>query len=80
MIFADDVVVFCEATQENAGHIYNILDLFCKGSGKRINFNKSIFVTSGAAKRNIREILQNFRFHDNKEEDHAYLVTLSSRA
>lgn len=54
-------------------NIFHILDLFCKGLGQRINFDKSIAIASGNAKRSIRAILYNFKLHVEKVDELSYL-------
>lgn len=41
LLFADDMVLFGEATAHQATIIRQCLDIFCKHSGQRVNFQKS---------------------------------------
>ncbi|KAK6117950.1 hypothetical protein DH2020_048313 [Rehmannia glutinosa] len=44
LLFADDTMIFCEATSESAKCIKDILRLYSKASGQEINFQKSTIV------------------------------------
>ena len=41
LFFADDLVLFAEASIEQARIIKECLDLFCKASEQKVNFQKS---------------------------------------
>lgn len=50
LMFADDILLVAEATDQQANHIKQILDVFCSCSGQRVNFNKSkIFYSRNVA-------------------------------
>lgn len=59
MTFADDIIVFGETSQLNMTNICMVLDLFFKGSGQKINVDKSIII----APRNVHRLFQRV-FHD----------------
>jgi len=46
LLFADDNLMFYQATFEACQHLKDILDIFCTQSGQLINFHKSSIVFS----------------------------------
>lgn len=42
MFFADDLILFAEASQQQFHVIKNCLDVFCDLSGEKVNYNKSM--------------------------------------
>ncbi|KAA3489552.1 reverse transcriptase [Gossypium australe] len=58
LLFADDCILFGEATKEGAGQLKRILKEYEKCSGQCVNFNKStIFYSSNTLEASKREIL-----------------------
>lgn len=54
LFFADDLVLFFEASPKQARVLKACLDLFCKASGQSINFAKSaIFCSSNVCKETV---------------------------
>lgn len=47
MLFADDSYIFCKASKEEASTVVNMLQVFKKASGQKINQNKSSVYFSG---------------------------------
>ncbi|KAL0416341.1 UNVERIFIED_CONTAM: putative mitochondrial protein [Sesamum latifolium] len=47
LLFADDTLLFCEATKMQVGTIRSILDLYARASGQEVNFSKSCMSISG---------------------------------
>lgn len=41
MLFVDDLIIFAEASFDNIRNVLSIIELFCQGSGQRINVLKS---------------------------------------
>ncbi|KAG7547813.1 Ribonuclease H domain [Arabidopsis suecica] len=41
MLFADDSLLFCKATEEECQHILHILQIYAAASGQHVNFQKS---------------------------------------
>ena len=41
LCFVDDIILFAKATKNQVKAIQEILELFCRSSGQRINSNKS---------------------------------------
>lgn len=59
MVFADEIVVFGEASQSNAHNIKQTLDLFILGAGQKINATKSLILPD-SVHANIRQIFCGF--------------------
>lgn len=61
LCFADDTMIFCRATDEEASALKGILDLYAKASGRAINFDKSSMTfskrTSTAKRNHIGQLL-----------------------
>lgn len=51
LLFADDSLLFCSATEENCRAIQSVLATYERGSGQVVNLDKSVFVCS----RNVEE-------------------------
>ncbi|KAL0313475.1 UNVERIFIED_CONTAM: LINE-1 retrotransposable element O protein [Sesamum radiatum] len=47
LLFADDTLLFCEATELQVGTIRNILELYARASVQEVNFSKSCMTVSG---------------------------------
>jgi hypothetical protein len=61
LFFADDSVVFCKANRVEWRRILNIIEIYEKGSGQRINVNKTAVFFSRNTKDNRRkEIIELF--------------------
>lgn len=59
LAFADDVILFAEASVEQVLLIKNILDLFCRCSGQKISENKSrIFFSMNVSGHSRSQIIQ----------------------
>lgn len=41
LMYADDLVIYCKAKQEEVSEVKRCLDLYCQWSGQRINWDKS---------------------------------------
>ncbi|KAL0355849.1 UNVERIFIED_CONTAM: putative mitochondrial protein [Sesamum radiatum] len=61
LLFADDTLLFCEATRSQVEEIRRILALYTAASGQEVNFSKSSMVVSGnithSERRNLASIL-----------------------
>lgn len=64
MLFADDCVVFTEASQRGADRLKNILDIYSKGSGQMINRGKSaIFFSKNCSSDSKVEVRNRLDIH-----------------
>lgn len=52
LFFADDSLIFCKASGEEAGHLRTILEVYERASGQKINVEKSSIFFS----RNVKEV------------------------
>lgn len=59
LFFADDLLLFAEATPEQAWCIREGLENFCKASGQKVSFNKSLLFVSPNVRRQAAEELSN---------------------
>ncbi|KAL0443932.1 UNVERIFIED_CONTAM: hypothetical protein Slati_2115900 [Sesamum latifolium] len=57
LLFADDTLVFCEATAEQISEVKRILRLYSRASGQEINMHKLSMVVSGGVPGPIRHLL-----------------------
>lgn len=46
LFFADDLMLFSEASEDQVACIKVGLNLFCKASGQKVNYNKSLMFVS----------------------------------
>ncbi|KAK4397093.1 putative mitochondrial protein [Sesamum angolense] len=58
LLFADDTLIFCQATVEAASSILDVLGTFGRASGQEINFAKSSVVYSSNTNHTIRAEVQ----------------------
>lgn len=62
LLFADDCIIFSEASQRGAQHLQEILNIYGRGSGQLVNKEKSaIFFSKNCgddSKQEVREVLQ----------------------
>jgi hypothetical protein len=66
--FADDSIIFCKASKEEAGHLKSVFDDYQRISGQKINMEKSEMTFSPCIYNNIKEEVQNvlpFTITDN---------------
>lgn len=59
LFFADDSIVFPEASQRGAARIREILDTYSKGSGQLVNWDKSAVFFSNNCPDPIKELVRN---------------------
>ncbi|KAK4407963.1 hypothetical protein Sango_0377300 [Sesamum angolense] len=59
LLFADDTLIFCDATTEAMRSIRDVLRVYGKASGQMINLDKSLVVFSRNTPLNMRETLAN---------------------
>jgi hypothetical protein len=69
LLFVDDVIIMSKATISEWIEISNILSVFCRASGLRINVQKSTFLHTGVQQETLDElnVLFNFDFKDLSE-------------
>lgn len=41
-MYADDLVIYCKATESEAGEVVQCLTSYCEWTGQRINWDKSV--------------------------------------
>lgn len=58
-LFADDMVLFAEASEEQISVIKECLDSFCNASGQRVNYNKSHILFSSNVPSVRAEVISN---------------------
>jgi len=62
LLFADDCIIFSEASQRGAQHLQEILNIYGRGSGQLVNKEKpAIFFSKNCgddSKQEVREVLQ----------------------
>ncbi|KAL0417527.1 UNVERIFIED_CONTAM: putative mitochondrial protein [Sesamum radiatum] len=58
LLFADDTLIFCQATVEAALCILEVLDIFGRAAGQEINFAKSSVVFSRNTIASLRDVIQ----------------------
>ncbi|KAL0331665.1 UNVERIFIED_CONTAM: putative mitochondrial protein [Sesamum angustifolium] len=58
LLFADDTLIFCQATVEAALCILEVLDIFGQAAGQEINFAKSSVVFSRNTVASLRDVIQ----------------------
>lgn len=71
--FADDIVLFGEASTSNAHNIHSVLSHFYSGSGQKIYLDKSIIIAPRNAHRAIRDVFYDFKIVSHQGEDFCYL-------
>ncbi|KAL0700618.1 hypothetical protein Bca4012_056740 [Brassica carinata] len=57
LLFADDSLVFCKATEEEGHNLLNILNTYQRASGQEINYKKSAIAFSKGTPSNLQENL-----------------------
>jgi hypothetical protein len=63
LLFVDDVIIMSKATVTEWIEINNILSVFCRASGLRINVQKSAFLHSRSSTGNSRSIKRIISLH-----------------
>ena len=62
LLFADDCIVFSEASRRGAERLHHVLEIYSRGSGQLVNKDKSaVFFSSNCdedAKQEVRTVLQ----------------------
>lgn len=65
MFFADDCYIFCKAGVETAGHVLDMLKVFEKASGQKINADKSsVFFSRNCSSYLKQELYQHLRIKE----------------
>ncbi|GLT58539.1 hypothetical protein SLA2020_314250 [Shorea laevis] len=57
LLFADDSLVFCRATQEEVSNLQAILQLYGDVTGQRVNFSKSAAIFSSNTPNETRKLI-----------------------
>ncbi|XP_074267507.1 uncharacterized protein LOC141590888 [Silene latifolia] len=73
LFFADDIVIFAEATEEQALVIKHVLDIFCKASGEKISNAKSRVFFSENTAANDRDSIRSALGFDETTDLGTYL-------
>jgi hypothetical protein len=58
LLFADDCIVFSEASQRGANRLQSILDIYSKGSGQQVNCDKSTVYFSKNCLDEVKEVVR----------------------
>ncbi|KAL0430275.1 UNVERIFIED_CONTAM: putative mitochondrial protein [Sesamum radiatum] len=77
LLFADDTLIFCQATAEAAMCILEVLDTFGRAAGQEINFDKSSAVFSKNTSFLVRDVIQGI-LHMRIEDSHDLYLGLPS--
>ncbi|KAL0406460.1 UNVERIFIED_CONTAM: putative mitochondrial protein [Sesamum latifolium] len=82
LLFADDTLIFCQASHESSSNIRNILNTYRRASGQEINFQKSSITFSRNTEPTLRASLASeFGIHtDNKMEMYLGLPSIAARS
>lgn len=65
MFFANDSYIHCQANKEEAANVMNMLSIFEKASGKKINGeNSSVFFSRNVQEETKREVMEILRFRE----------------
>ena len=73
LLFADDSLLFCQASQEEVKCITDILQLYVDSSGQCINFEKSSMFFSSNTSGGQRELIKNMLGVKEVEKFESYL-------
>lgn len=57
MFFADDTYIFCKANEKEADHIKDLLQIFERASGQKINTDKSSVFFSRNSAQELRDVI-----------------------
>jgi len=57
LLFADDCIIFSEASQRGADRLRNILELYHRGSGQFVNYDKSAVFYSKNCMDNVKQVV-----------------------
>lgn len=57
LLFANDTILFVGASVNNIHNVLNIIELFCQGSGQRVNVSKSCVVAPKGLSRGTKNAL-----------------------
>jgi hypothetical protein len=71
LLFADDCIVFSEASQRGAARLQHVLDVYSRGSGQMVNRDKSTVFFSSNCDESVKQIV--------RQELHIDTVALSDR-
>lgn len=73
IFFADDGYIFCKASRDQALHISNLLTIFERASGQKINVRKSSVVFSRNVERYLKDEVCGILQFAEAEESALYL-------
>lgn len=73
LLFADDCIIFSEASQRGAARIQEILDTYSKGSGQLVNFDKSAIFFSRNCDEHARQLVRQELHIETKALSDKYL-------
>lgn len=59
LLFADDILLFMRATPEATLDVVNVLELYCKASGQRVNLKKSSVYFSKGVPNELKDAVKN---------------------
>ena len=72
-LFADDSLLFCQASEKETQEVLEILKLYAKASGQCINMEKSLFYFSSNTSSHKRELIKAMLGVSEMERFEAYL-------
>lgn len=73
MLFADDAIVFAEATTSNVHNVLGVVEIFCQGSSQKINVLKSLVFNSPGILRQVANVLFRTNHFQKSSKDFFYL-------
>lgn len=73
LLFADDSLLLFKANVEGSEEVSNLLDIYCRASGQRINHEKSSIFFSKGCPESIKEEVKNSLNVQNESLNERYL-------
>jgi hypothetical protein len=80
LFFADDSLIFCKANQVELRRLLNILDIYERGSGQKINLNKIAVFFNTSLSRRLEILTLSGLSEANRYDSYLGLPTLVSKS